>query len=173
MWFWWHDYFASKNHIVAVWVDVDYLSAEFPDQGLYLCPQDYVSLGIPAKIYDWIFSWWAEKKYWWWERFQIHEIGRINGGRGFRTGKNVFRIGGNTFYNQKNKIPMKILEFKRSGIRLIAEFRRIPNGFPNLAPQPKNWHNNTTGNKSSSSPCAASVFVPLSFCLSVCHSVCH
>jgi hypothetical protein len=42
-------------------VDVDYLSAEFPDQGLYLRPQDYVSLGIPAKIYDWIFSWWAEK----------------------------------------------------------------------------------------------------------------
>jgi hypothetical protein len=26
----------------------------------------------------------------------------------------VFRIGGNTFYNQKNKIPMKIPEFKRS-----------------------------------------------------------
>jgi hypothetical protein len=26
---------------------------------------------------------------------------------------------------------MKILEFKRSGIGLIAEFRRIPNGFPN------------------------------------------
>jgi hypothetical protein len=42
-------------------VDVDYLSAEFPDQGLYLLPQEYVSLGIPAKIYDWIFSWWAEK----------------------------------------------------------------------------------------------------------------
>jgi hypothetical protein len=37
------------------------LSAEFPDRGLYLCPQDYVSLGIPAKIYDWIFSWWAQK----------------------------------------------------------------------------------------------------------------
>jgi hypothetical protein len=37
------------------------LSAEFPDRGLYLHPQDYVSLGIPAKIYDWIFSWWAEK----------------------------------------------------------------------------------------------------------------
>jgi hypothetical protein len=45
----------------------------------------------------------------------------------------VFRIGGNTFYDQKNKILMKILEFKRSGIRLIAEFRRIPNGFPNQA----------------------------------------
>jgi hypothetical protein len=44
----------------------------------------------------------------------------------------VFGIGGNKFYNQKNKIPMKILEFKRSGIRLIAEFCRILNGFPNL-----------------------------------------
>ncbi len=42
-------------------MDVDYLSAEFPDRGLYLRPQDYVSLGIPAKIYDWIFSSWAEK----------------------------------------------------------------------------------------------------------------
>jgi hypothetical protein len=65
------------------------------------------------------------------ERFLIHEIGRINGGRGFRTGKNVFRIGGNTFYDRKNKILMKIPEFKRSGIGLIAEFCGIPNGFPN------------------------------------------
>ena len=62
----------------------------------------------------------------------IHEIGRIDGGRGFRTGKNMFRIGRNTFYDWKNKIPMKILEFKRSGIGLIAEFRGILNGFPNL-----------------------------------------
>jgi hypothetical protein len=48
----------------------------------------------------------------------------------------VFRIGGNTFYNRKNKIPMKIPELKRSGIGLIAEFRGIPNGFPNLADIP-------------------------------------
>jgi hypothetical protein len=41
------------------------------------------------------------------------------------------RIGGNTFYDRKNKIPRKIPEFKRSGIGLIAEFRRILNGFPN------------------------------------------
>jgi hypothetical protein len=45
----------------------------------------------------------------------------------------VFRIGGNTFYDRKNKIPMKIPEFKRSGIGLIAEFRGILNGFPNQA----------------------------------------
>ncbi len=45
----------------------------------------------------------------------------------------MFRIGGNTFYDQKNKIPMKITQFKRSGIGLIAEFRGIPNGFPNVA----------------------------------------
>ncbi len=45
--------------------------------------------------------------------------------------KNVFRIGGNTFYNQKNKIPIKTPEFKRSGIGLIAEFSGIPNRFPN------------------------------------------
>ncbi len=50
--------------------------------------------------------------------------------RGFCTGKNVFGIGGNTFYNWKNKIPMKIQEFKRSGIGLIAEFCGIPNDFP-------------------------------------------
>ncbi len=43
----------------------------------------------------------------------------------------MFRIGRNTFYDQKNKIPMKIPEFKRSGIGLIVEFRGIPNEFPN------------------------------------------
>ncbi len=42
-------------------MDVTYLSVEFPDRELYLCPQDYVSLGIPAKIYDWIFSGGAKK----------------------------------------------------------------------------------------------------------------
>jgi hypothetical protein len=45
----------------------------------------------------------------------------------------VFRIGRSIFYDQKNKILMKILEFMRSGIGLIAEFRRIPNRFPNQA----------------------------------------
>jgi hypothetical protein len=67
------------------------------------------------------------------EYFPIHEIGRIDGGRGFRTGGNVLQIGGNTFYDRKNKIMMKILEFKRSGIRIIAEFRGILSGFPNQA----------------------------------------
>jgi hypothetical protein len=43
----------------------------------------------------------------------------------------VFRIGGNTFYDQKNEIPMKIPVFKRSGIGIIAEICRILNGFPN------------------------------------------
>ncbi len=65
------------------------------------------------------------------ERFSIHEIGRIDGGRGFRTGGNVLQIGGNTFYDQKNKIPMKISEFTRSGIGIIAEFRRISCRFLN------------------------------------------
>jgi hypothetical protein len=36
-----------------------------------------------------------------------------------------------THFTIGKKIPMKIPEFKRSGIELIAEFRRIPNGFPN------------------------------------------
>jgi hypothetical protein len=69
----------------------------------------------------------------WRKCFQIHEIRRIDGGRGFRTRKSVFRIGGNTFYDRKNKILMKIPESKRSEIGKIAEFRGIPNGFPNLA----------------------------------------
>jgi hypothetical protein len=68
----------------------------------------------------------------WREHFPIHEIGRIDGRRGFRTGKNVFRIGGNTFYDWKNKILIKIPESKRSKIGIIAEFCGIPNGFPNL-----------------------------------------
>jgi hypothetical protein len=72
----------------------------------------------------------------WQESFPIHEIGRIDCGRGFQTRGIVFRIGGNTLYDQKNKIPMKIPEFKRSGIRLIAEFHGIPKGFPNLDVQP-------------------------------------
>jgi hypothetical protein len=46
--------------------------------------------------------------------------------------KNVFRIGGNTFYDWKFEIPMNIPEFKRSGIGLIAEFCGIPHGFLNL-----------------------------------------
>jgi hypothetical protein len=43
------------------------------------------------------------KKNWWQESFPIHEIRRIDGGRGFQTGGNVFRIGGNTFYDWKKK----------------------------------------------------------------------
>jgi hypothetical protein len=57
----------------------------------------------------------------------------------------VFRIGGNTFYDRKNKIPMKLPEFKRSRIGLISEFCGIPNGFLNQvakAPQFKDAINN-------------------------------
>jgi hypothetical protein len=45
----------------------------------------------------------------------------------------VFRIVGNTFYDRKNKIPMKIPESKRSETGIIAEFHGILNGFSNLA----------------------------------------
>jgi hypothetical protein len=65
--------------------------------------------------------------------FPIHIIGRIDGRRGFQTRGNVFRIGRNTFYDRN---PMKNLEFKRIGIGLIAEFRGIPNGFPNQGSHP-------------------------------------
>ncbi len=68
----------------------------------------------------------------WRKCFLLNEIGRIDGRRGFRTREKVFRIGGNTFYDQKNKILMKIPESKRSEIKNIAEFRGIPNRFPNL-----------------------------------------
>jgi hypothetical protein len=42
----------------------------------------------------------------------------------------MLQIGGNKFYDQKNEIPMKILELKKSGIGIIAEFRGIPTRFP-------------------------------------------
>ena len=45
----------------------------------------------------------------------------------------MFQIGRNTFDDRKNKILMKIPEFKRSGIGIIAEFHGILNGFPNQA----------------------------------------
>jgi hypothetical protein len=127
MWFWLHDYFACKNHISPIWVDVKYLC----------CAGEYTTSTRLSNVRS---TGWdtqqdiflaGQKQYWWWECFPIHEIGRIDGGRGIRTGGNVFRIGRNTCYNQENKIPMKITEFKRSGIGLIAEFRWIPNGFPN------------------------------------------
>jgi hypothetical protein len=63
----------------------------------------------------------------------MHEIGRIDGGRGFRTGRNVLKIGRNKFYDWKNKILMTILEFKWSRIGIIAKFHGNPSRFPNQA----------------------------------------
>jgi hypothetical protein len=40
----------------------------------------------------------------------------------------VFQICGTTFYNQKYKIPMKIPEFKRSGIGIDSEQVSQPRG---------------------------------------------
>jgi hypothetical protein len=68
-----------------------------------------------------------------WKCFLIHEIGRIDGGRGFQTKKMCSELAGTHFKIGKYKIPMKILESKRSEIGIIAEFHGIPNGFPNLA----------------------------------------
>jgi hypothetical protein len=61
----------------------------------------------------------------------MHEIGRNDGGRGFQTGVNMLQIGGNKFYDRKNETPMKIPEFKRSRIGIIADFHGILTGFPN------------------------------------------
>jgi hypothetical protein len=47
----------------------------------------------------------------------------------------VFQIGGNKFYDQENKILIKILARKRSGIGMIMEFRGITSGFPNQGRQ--------------------------------------
>jgi hypothetical protein len=41
------------------------------------------------------------------------------------------KLVGTHFTVRKTKIPMKIPEFKRSGIGLISEICGIPNGFPN------------------------------------------
>ncbi len=43
----------------------------------------------------------------------------------------MLQIGRNTFYNWNNEILMKVPEFKRSRIGIIAEFREILRGFPN------------------------------------------
>jgi hypothetical protein len=64
------------------------------------------------------------------EHFSMHEIKRVDGGRGFQTGGNMLQIGRDKFYGQKNEIPMKNPEFKRSGIRIIAEFHGIRSRFP-------------------------------------------
>jgi hypothetical protein len=71
----------------------------------------------------------GEKK--WQELFSVLKIGRIDGGKVFRNHGNVFQIDGNKFFHQKNKILIKILAGKRSGIAIIAEFRGILSGFPN------------------------------------------
>jgi hypothetical protein len=47
--------------------------------------------------------------------------------------KTSSELAGTHFTIGKIKIPMKIPESKRSEIGKIAEFRGIPNGFPNLA----------------------------------------
>jgi hypothetical protein len=64
------------------------------------------------------------------EIFTVHEIRRINGRKVFQNSGNVFQIGGNMFYDRKNKIPIKIPAAKRSGIGILAEFHEIPSRFP-------------------------------------------
>ncbi len=48
----------------------------------------------------------------------------------------MFQIGRNKFYDQNIKILIKIQEFKRFRIRIIAEFHRIQSGFLNQGPDP-------------------------------------
>ncbi len=117
-----------------------------PFEGMFyiICQQDCIAgyyTYVHRIMHHWVYRlrytpgyfFGGPKQYWWQEHFPVNKIGRIGGGRGFQNRGNMFRIGRNTFYDQKNKIPMKIPEFKRSGIGLIAESRGIPNGFPNQA----------------------------------------
>jgi hypothetical protein len=87
---------------------------------------DYVSLGIPAKIYDWYFHG-GTKKTDGRKVFQFMKLEESMAGEDSEPEEMCLELVGTHFYDQKNKIPMKIPEFKR----LIAEFRRIPNGFSN------------------------------------------
>ena len=43
----------------------------------------------------------------------VHEIGRIDGGKVFQNIGNMFQIGGNMCYDQKNKIPIKNFWWER------------------------------------------------------------
>ncbi len=60
-------------------------------------------------------------KYWWREKIPYQPAGTC------------YELAGTDFTIGKIKILMKILEFKRSGIGIIAEFRGIPSRFPNQA----------------------------------------
>jgi hypothetical protein len=53
-------------------------------------------------------------------------------------------LAGTHFMIGKNKIRMKIPEFKRSGIKIIAEFCRIPSGFPNQVGGDEQWTDDST-----------------------------
>jgi hypothetical protein len=59
------------------------------------------------------------------ERFLIHEIRRIDGGRGFWTGRNVFRVGGNTFYDRKIKFRWKFRSSKGPELELLWNSEQI------------------------------------------------
>jgi hypothetical protein len=68
--------------------------------------------------------------------FLAHEIRSIYGKKVFQNSSNVFRFGGNKFYDQKNRISIKILAEKRAKIGIIAEFCKILSRFPNQGQQP-------------------------------------
>jgi hypothetical protein len=55
----------------------------------------------------------------------MHEIRRINGKKVFQTGRDMFQIGGNKFYNWKNQIPMKIPGVKRNYCGIPQNSNRI------------------------------------------------
>jgi hypothetical protein len=60
----------------------------------------------------------------------VHEIQRIDGVKVFQNIGNVFWMGGNMFYDRKNKILIKITVGLMYGIKIIAEFRGILCRFP-------------------------------------------
>ncbi len=79
------------------------------------------------------------------ECFPIHEIGRIDGGRGFQTSGNVLRIGGNTFYDQK-----KLNSDENSGVQKVRNWNNcvIPRNSKRISQPSMHINENFPKNKS-------------------------
>jgi hypothetical protein len=66
-----------------------------------------------------------------WNVFRFMKLEESMVGEDSKPAVTCSNFGGNTLYDWKNKILMKILDFKRSGIGIIPKFCGIPSGFPN------------------------------------------
>ncbi len=109
MWFWRHNHFACKSHIYPFWVNVKLA---------FIALLGIVPTPIRLRIVGstgwgiWVDVILVGQKITWQKCFSMHETGGIDGGRGFQTRGNVFWIGGNTFYDRKNKVQWKFQSSK-------------------------------------------------------------